>query len=289
MGNASTKALCAAAEAGDVGECRRLLDKGVPVSKAPDNIHPLLVAADRGHTAVVALLLHRGTIVNVADKRGNTPLLRAAYNGHSAVVTLLLNKGVSVDTANNAGFTPLSQAVKNGHPGVVALLLEHGASVDNVDRIGETPLLEAVRNGHAESVSLLLRHGANADKTDRECHTPLLKAAGVGKNSFFNLSAAMLLLEHGASADRADAYGSTPLLHATWNGRTAFIQALLAAGADFIGEGGRRKGETALFHAAKFGEKGYVVGEEGYAAVPRVLLAATLPGGVAAEMRRHFA
>ena len=54
-------------------------------------VEPLLLAAERGHEAVVQLLLaHAAVDPNQARQDGVTPLYMAAQNGHEAVVRLLL-------------------------------------------------------------------------------------------------------------------------------------------------------------------------------------------------------
>jgi len=55
---------------------------------------PLSWAAERGHEAVVKLLLATGKAdVNSTDKYGRTPLSWAAGNRHKAVVKLLVATG----------------------------------------------------------------------------------------------------------------------------------------------------------------------------------------------------
>ncbi|KAH8693448.1 hypothetical protein GQ44DRAFT_635107, partial [Phaeosphaeriaceae sp. PMI808] len=54
---------------------------------------PLSRAAERGHKAVVELLLKTGkTDVHWKDNKGRTPLLCAKEGGHEAVVKLLETK-----------------------------------------------------------------------------------------------------------------------------------------------------------------------------------------------------
>jgi hypothetical protein len=77
---------------------------------------PLSWAAERGHEAVVKLLLGTGKVdVDAKDEEyGWTPLSLAAENGHEAVVQLLLGTGkVDIDTKDNDGRTPLSWAAEN--------------------------------------------------------------------------------------------------------------------------------------------------------------------------------
>src|SRR5271170_3505133 len=78
---------------------------------------PLSWAAEKGHEAVVKLLLEKGAELETKDKRhGQPPLSWAAEKGHEAVVKLLLEKGAE-----------LLLAAKKRHEAVVKLLLEKGA------------------------------------------------------------------------------------------------------------------------------------------------------------------
>jgi hypothetical protein len=75
---------------------------------------PLSYAAEKGHEAVVKLLVKRGDVkADSKDKNGRTPLMHAAEKGHKAVVKLLVERGdVEADSKDKGGRTPLSYAAE---------------------------------------------------------------------------------------------------------------------------------------------------------------------------------
>jgi ankyrin repeat protein len=73
------------------------------------------------------LLLKKGRDIDLEDVNGRTPLSLAAEKGHEAVVKLLLaNDDVDPDSKDIYGRTPLSWAARSGHEAVVRLLLAKG-------------------------------------------------------------------------------------------------------------------------------------------------------------------
>ena len=142
----------------------------------------LMLAAWKGHEAMVALLLEKGADVNL---RGHEPhdvaLMKAAAQGHEAVVALLLESGAKLNLTTSCygrsdGKTALTYAAAGGHEAVVALLLERGADLnlqtaatDGGRRGGDTPLMVAIEGGHESTVALLLERGA---KLNLRCEEP---------------------------------------------------------------------------------------------------------------------
>jgi hypothetical protein len=127
-------------------------------SKDEDGRTPLSWAAERGHEAVVKLLVERDDVAaDSKDYYGRTPLSWAAGGGYEVVVKLLVKReDVAVNLKDRWGRTPLSWAAERGHEAVVKLLVERdNVAADLKDYYGRTPLWWAARGGHEAVVKLL--------------------------------------------------------------------------------------------------------------------------------------
>ncbi|KFZ16434.1 hypothetical protein V501_02227 [Pseudogymnoascus sp. VKM F-4519 (FW-2642)] len=243
-----------AAEKGHEAVVQVLLEKGAKVDTKDTEYGqtPLSWAARNGYEAVVRLLLGKGAEVDVNDGYSQTPLSFAARSGDMAVVQVLLEKGAEVDAKDQYGRTPLSWATEDGHEAVVQQLLEKGAEVDAKDRYGRTPLSFAAEDGHKAIVQVLLRSGAEVDKEDTDKgRTPLFFAAEDGHEAVVQL-----LLEKDAEVDAKDRYGRTPLFFAARSGYKAVVQLLLEKGAEVDAKD--KYGRTPLSFAARGGDKAVV-------------------------------
>lgn len=93
----------------------------------------LISASERGDVHEAQALLDAGAFVRWADAGGSTALHVAAENGHTEMVALLLSRGASMEAAESVtAATPLCAAVKSGSDAVVAMLLTSRASHDAV-------------------------------------------------------------------------------------------------------------------------------------------------------------
>jgi hypothetical protein len=78
---------------------------------------PLHVAARRGATELIELLLSHGALVDGRDVWGHTPLHYAAAHGHAPAVRLLLERGARAAAVTDAGHTPLDFSLVQGGAG----------------------------------------------------------------------------------------------------------------------------------------------------------------------------
>ncbi|KAM6168742.1 ankyrin repeat and SOCS box protein 10 isoform 1-T1 [Erethizon dorsatum] len=199
---------------------------------------PLHVAASRGHTEVLRLLLRRRARPDSAPG-GRTALHEACTAGHTACVHVLLVAGADPNLPDQDGKRPLHLCQGPGTLQCADLLLRFGAQVDGrSEEEEETPLHIAARLGHVELADLLLRRGACPDARNAEGWTPLLAAcdtrcqspADAETTSARCFQLCRLLLSAGADADAADQDRQRPLHLACRRGHTAVVELLLSCG-----------------------------------------------------------
>ena len=135
---------------------------------------------------VIELLLNpphgNGANPNLAENDGCTPLWIAASRGDTKCVEILIKYGADLNIADNSGVTPLFVAVQNGKTRIVDMLIAANADA-NISRNedGVTPLMMAVQNDYIEIVEKLLRSGANTALSNKDAVNALEYAATAGR------------------------------------------------------------------------------------------------------------
>lgn len=119
---------------------------------------PMLLATERGHEAIVRLLLEKRNAIHDLAK----PLEIAIAQGFEKIVGLLLDNG-DESTINlkvtDRSESLLSCAAMNGHLPICLLLLERDADIESRDNNVSTPLSQASYEGRMDVMNLLLeRH-----------------------------------------------------------------------------------------------------------------------------------
>mmetsp|Transcript_29549 Transcript_29549/g.42188 ORF Transcript_29549/g.42188 Transcript_29549/m.42188 type:complete len:392 (-) Transcript_29549:743-1918(-) len=151
--------------------------------QAQEGLTPLILAATKGHSEVVSILLENGASVKATTKNGSTPLHRAAYEGHVKVVNILLNNRSPMEVTTENGSTPLILAALAGRSEVVSVLLARGALIEAAEKNGNRALHLAARRGHSEVASLLLASGAQKSVTNKEGKTACQVAQENGRTA----------------------------------------------------------------------------------------------------------
>lgn len=182
----------------------------------------------------------------------------AAQYGHSHIIAILLAHGADVHAQDEENKTPLHM-VKNKES--LMLLHAQGADITMQDMYGNTPLHEAARCTLAyryvyddllEMVATLLELGTDPNAQNKNNRTPLHHALCVADSENWtepqekDLQVAIikLLLASGAHVNIQDKEGWTPLHLISYLNHARMIPLLLAYGADLNIK--TNKGQTAL-------------------------------------------
>ena len=92
---------------------------------------PLSIAAEDGDEATAKHLLQQGANLEAVNSSSETALMTAADRGHAAVVQLLLENGAANEAFRTFDLrAPLHFAGSHGHEAVVELLLARGARIE---------------------------------------------------------------------------------------------------------------------------------------------------------------
>jgi ankyrin repeat protein len=166
---------------GRISQVQSLIEQGANVNIiGPNNITPLYLSVQQGHSDMVKLLLDSGALVNIKSNDDVTPLYVAAQKGYPEIAKLLLDKGADTELKTKDKFTPLYVASAYGNTETVKVLLDNNADVNATDNNGWTALHIAASKGHIDTVKLLIDNKADPHKTTNQGYTPLALARKKG-------------------------------------------------------------------------------------------------------------
>jgi len=149
-----------AVQSDDVKTVQSLLQRGFdPNTVNPAGLSGLMLAVREPSLKVAEVLAGwPQTKVETRNDKDESPLMLAALKGHLALVKKLVERDADV---NKTGWTPLHYAASGGHLQVIDFLLESSAYIDAESPNGTTPLMMAAMYGSPESVKLLIQAGAD--------------------------------------------------------------------------------------------------------------------------------
>jgi ankyrin repeat protein len=222
-------ALTQASARGDLETVKLLLGKGADVKVNASSGWPALTkAAGRGDLEMVRLFLDRRAPPNAKDWSGSTALIEASVRGqkgHLAVIELLLQKGANIDAKDKLRWTALMWSVWYSHLEVVKTLLAKGADVNAMDGAGTTAVMQACARDH-QLRALLYRELWQLFLSVFQGKTwgPTYPS---GQN---DVEVLKLLLEKGADVNAKSRDGWTALNRAQRRGASEIVELLKAHG-----------------------------------------------------------
>ncbi|KAJ6471139.1 ankyrin repeat-containing domain protein [Mycena vitilis] len=135
-----------------------------PSNQAADNYAPIHLAAWRGNTKVLKLLVTHGIDVNSMTAHGWTALHLAAWTGHTEAVEFLVETKAQIQSvSHDDNLTALHLAAWKGHNDALQYLLQAGADMNRCSTNGVTALQLAVQNHQFLTAGLLLDIEGNID------------------------------------------------------------------------------------------------------------------------------
>ncbi|KAF3829585.1 hypothetical protein GH733_003849 [Mirounga leonina] len=177
----------------------------------------LLQAVESNDVArVAALITRKGLVPTKLDPEGKSAFHLAAMRGATSCLEVMLAHGANVMSTDGAGYNALHLAAKYGHPQCLKQLLQASCVVDIVDSSGWTALHHAAAGGCLSCSEMLCSFKAHLNPRDRSGTTPLLIAAQMCHTDLTALMLACegaspetveVLLQGGARPDITDALG----------------------------------------------------------------------------------
>uniref|UniRef100_A0A8D3BEU7 Retinoic acid induced 14 n=1 Tax=Scophthalmus maximus TaxID=52904 RepID=A0A8D3BEU7_SCOMX len=216
------------------------------VNEWSKNDERLLAAVEHGEAEKVAsLLTKKGASAVKLDSEGKSALHVAAARGQSDCLSVIVAHGADLSLTDAAGFNPLHLAAKNNHTECCKKLIQSKCPVDAVDGSGKTALhhagdvyfvclfvskdgltslLLSARNAHAEVCSALLDCGAEIDASNSSGRSALMLAAESNA-----VSVVEVLVHRGANLSAVDSQGHDVMHYAKLAGNSEVRSALTAA------------------------------------------------------------
>ncbi|KAK5851934.1 hypothetical protein PBY51_023447 [Eleginops maclovinus] len=224
--NKNDERLLAAVEHGEAEKVAPLLAKKGASAVKLDNEgkSALHVAAARGHTDCLSVILAHGADLSITDAAGLNPLHLAAKNNHIECCKKLIQSKCPIDAVDTSGKAALHHAAASGNIQTVQLLCELKSPISLKDADGLTPLLLSAKHAHAEVCSTLLDCGAEINSIDNSGRTALMLATESGA-----LSVVEVLIQRRADLKAVDSQGHDVLHYAKLSGNSEIKSVLTGA------------------------------------------------------------
>lgn len=232
--------LLQAMRAQDIDALRSALEAGADANTNDSTGNPLIcVAAERGHTEIVRLLLDHKANIAARNSYKATPLYLAISFRHPDTAAFLIEAGAPIEDDK---YNPLHIAVHSRDLETARLLLDKGA---NIHFANDAAIRTAAKAADLETARFLLDRGADPRGLSDSQENSLHEAAYRGSPELLEL-----LLAHGIDVNARQYTGKTALMIAAAVGNEEGVRTLLAKGADRSIRD--EEGKTARDHAARY-------------------------------------
>ena len=158
-------ALMNAIQKNDVAQVKKLITQGANVDELDANRDaPLIIAAYKGFSDIVRLLLEAGADVTAVDPGMKaTALHAAAYAGRTEAAKLLVEYKIDIDKQGPYnGYTALHDAIWQNNVETAEVLINAGANLHIRANTGETPL-EFARSKNRQKIVALIEQRIASD------------------------------------------------------------------------------------------------------------------------------
>ena len=206
---------------------------------------PLMCAVHYNNEEIVLSLLRAKAIINQTDTIEHmNALMLAAKRGHSECLKILLEHGSPLNDQNHIGETALIKAAQNGHIKCLQLLIDYSANINVQDDYGLTALMHAAI-GNVDCTKILIDAGANLELIDIWKNNALIRSLMVDLS--LDSTCALLLIRAGCPLNEVNDSGDTALFIAVRDDNINVIKELIERGANVNQCVNNR---TALWYAA---------------------------------------
>ena len=188
----------AATALGDTNQTMRLAsaDKNVAQGRDCNGQTPLFWAMQADRLPLASFWIQSGTPLAATNSAGQTALHLAAAKGLTEHVRLLLAAKAPTHIADTNGWTPLDAAIQAKQQDSIHLLLPDKSAPPHPERGLATTLHEAAASGNVAALAALVETATNLEVRNELGLTPLQIAVQRG-----HLAAAALLIDKGANVN----------------------------------------------------------------------------------------
>lgn len=142
------------------------LEHEIELSKNNQDGEIISIAASRGHTDVINMLLDSGIDPNLRDNHLETPLMKAATNDRVDAAVLLLARGANPNLTDDFRRSAFTLACIFGSAGTFNILPNDLLDLGHEDEDGKTAVDYAIKAGHIEVLKSLRAYAVQDGKHD---------------------------------------------------------------------------------------------------------------------------